>query len=237
MAEAGEKYSLFSVFGAAIEWVIVSDCGSHSCADWWVLQHWHRGCARQDGNLFVRPSWKLKHPQCFTLNGEHGFELVIFYCLVHRSHLHTFGRFLRSPNPILHWNQEIETERRKAGFSVPLGSQVKVTHTPQEVSVTLTLGTSGDSACSCQCKKNFSRAQICCIKNEGWWQDQLKKDPLISWNTSSISRSFIETVSDHDPVLLLWNLLWLTKLWCKRTSKPKSLPGNAWQLQLLLKLT
>lgn len=101
VAEAGEKYSLFSVFGAAIEWVIVSDCGSHSRADWWVLQHWHRGGVRQDGNSFVRPSWKLKHPQCFILSGEHGFELVIFYCLVHRTHRPIFGRFLRSPKPVL----------------------------------------------------------------------------------------------------------------------------------------
>lgn len=80
--------------------------------------------------------------------------------------------------------QETEAERRKASFSVPLGSQVKVTDTPQEASVTLTLGTSGDSACSCQCKKNlFSRAQIYCIKNEGWWREQMRKEPLIWWNT------------------------------------------------------
>lgn len=177
----------YSVFGAAIEWVIVSDCGSHSCADWWVLQHWHRGCVRQDGNSFVRPSWKVQHPQCFILNGEHGIGLVIFYCLVHRNHLHTFGRFLRSPSPILQ-HRKLRQRRQKqisqyleqisqyfqsANSKWPTHHRKCLSHSHLVHQETLLI--------HANVRRIFSRAQICCIKNEGWWQEQMRKEPLIWW--------------------------------------------------------
>lgn len=55
-------------------------------------------------------------PMCFILNGEHGFELVFFYYLVHKSHLCTFGRFQRRPNPILQLRKLSQREAKQVSW-------------------------------------------------------------------------------------------------------------------------
>lgn len=97
--------------------------------------------------------------------------------------------------------QETETERGKADFSLPLGSQASDPHTTG--GDCHTLSTPGDSACSCPCLKNFFPwLKYVALKMKVGDRTRQGRRLL----NSSISRCPAETANDHDPVLLLWNL-------------------------------